>query len=74
MSNFSPGLLLQRLSDFDSVESEIAPKKASISWSFDIKPTQSVKGVFMSRAKSYFDDSATPVDNDKGNDGSFPKM
>ena len=54
---FAPSLLLQRLSGLNSMESEIALRKLLLLGRLITAPemVQSVRGLFMSRAESYFD-------------------
>ena len=52
---FAPSLLLRRLSGLDSIESEIALRKVLFLGRLITEPkmTESVRSLFMSRAKSY---------------------
>ena len=60
---FAPNLLLQRLSGFNSIESEIAIRKLLFLGRLITEPkmAQSVRSLFMSRAESYFAANVTSV-------------
>ena len=60
---FAPNLLLQRLSSLNSIESEIALGKLLFLGRLITEPrmAQSVRGLFVSRAESYFDASVTSM-------------
>ena len=60
---FVPGLLLQSLSGLNLIESEIALRKLLLLDRLITEPemVQSVRGLFMSRAESYFDASVASM-------------
>ena len=63
LPKFAPGLLLQSLSGLNFIESEIALRKLLLLGRLITEPemVQSVRGLFMSRAESYFDASVASM-------------